>query len=755
MIKVESNESLRNVAQNALAGMELLRNSVFFGVNGAGKSTVCEALSQYATLSDDRLDPNESLTIFAFNDRWRRDKVGDFIEGGSAKGVTTVKMDDDAGTLEEDINQAKTSCDAAKSAVKSKSEFKTTAEKRQKEIIDQVAAGVRKSLEHRCPDLSGKRFKRPAIRALLEDGRSQVLSSSEVDEQLVIATSLAPGFLPNLPHFPETWTFSDHLWEEVCASPSVDQETALTITDWIREGVKTHRAGDLCHFCSGAVTAERIAILESAILQIEEGASSLIKEELEECSKATYALRKFIDALEGTDLTTSIYNTDLHAKKTEVLLEAGNVLTQIEAAQALLTERVKNPQRQTANKPAINFSSLEDEYISLKRSHSAVQDKITKHSHNQKKAIELLKRHCCATDGAGWDDANQLLAKAEAELQEALQAEKVASEHLDDLNRRVSTTADTAEFIDSSLALILGERNLRVSEGQQGEGYRITRHDQKAEGMSEGEKKLVALLYFCAEFRTEERKQLLKNSVIIFDDLGSELDEPRLLAVDRFITNHFQNPNPASIVYFTHSHTYLRILQSRLGGRAVETEQDGKIKPPSAVFYEIYKDGFSGNDQSTTYRKWDDQAVKLTNDYWLSFYMVLQAFDALQNQKVPSLGTGNFCRKVLEGFTEFRAPGNDQFGIRIDKILSDSGLSLSPALSKVVNGLSHSDLLKAGGVLSRNEMEHAVVQTLNLMREVDRAHFFALLVKFKGKKEAENTEKALQLRVGDQLTTKA
>lgn len=35
MIEVEANKSVRNVAEDALAGVRLLTDSVFFGVNGA------------------------------------------------------------------------------------------------------------------------------------------------------------------------------------------------------------------------------------------------------------------------------------------------------------------------------------------------------------------------------------------------------------------------------------------------------------------------------------------------------------------------------------------------------------------------------------------------------------------------------------------------------------------------------------------------------------------------------------------------
>ena len=106
--------------------------------------------------------------------------------------------------------------------------------------------------------------------------------------------------------------------------------------------------------------------------------------------------------------------------------------------------------------------------------------------------------------------------------------------------------------------------------------------------------------------------------------------------------------------------------------------------------------------------------------------MVLRAFEGLLDNEVPELGTGNFCRKVLEGFSEFRAPGSELFGTRIDSILAKKNRVLSPALSKIVNGLSHTELSKTGGVLSRNEVELAVIQTLKLLQVVDPDHFRAL-----------------------------
>lgn len=745
MIQVKANESLRNVAKDSLAGIELLKDSVFFGINGAGKTTVCEVLSRGTTFIDNWKDNREPIRVHAFDDQWRRDKVGDFVEGGVAQGVTTVVLSDGAGDLDEKMRIAQEKWESARENVAAKQKQEDDAEKSLEDIANKVFNGVRKDLEKECINLNGHQFRRRAIRDLLDANKNKVLAQHEIADSIRVANSTDPGFLPNLPSFPNCWIFSDELWREVTKKSSIESTTPLTVNEWVRRGMSEHKAGDSCLFCGGVVFEKRLKDLEDAIRQIDAEVPTLVKDQLDECRRVLSEVQDFKVSLDGVDLTSSIYGADLPLKKNDVLLETQRVLDELKSAENMLDERVKDPHGSIQrNKPDVRFSTLQEKYEVLQCAHNKAREEIAKHSANKELAIERLKKHCCAVDGAGWSLAEKTLNDAKEETKTAIRSEKNAKSHLDHLKAQVSTTTATAEFLDNALCMILGDKNLRVSEGDTGEGYRITRQGEKALGMSEGEKKLVSLLYFCAEFLAEDRKQSLKNSVVIFDDLGSELDEARLLAVDRFIANHFQNPKPASLVYFTHSHTYLKILQSRLADKAVPKKNG---EDPKAIFYEVYKDTFNCVEQSTRWRQWDNDAVRLTNDYWLSFYMVLRAFEKLQDGNPPELGTGNFCRKVLEGFTEFRAPNSDQFGSRIDTIIAQDKIPMSPALSKIVNNLSHSDLNKSGGVLSRSEVEHAVIQTLNFLQTVDRKHFRALLVKFRGKEGADKLESDISRRI--------
>lgn len=105
MILVQGNEPVRNVAKDALSEVTLLGDSVFFGINGSGKSTISEVLSGASTLKWKEAKNESPLQVVAFDDRWRKERVGEFIEGGTAEGVTTVKLNEDAKELETQIRR--------------------------------------------------------------------------------------------------------------------------------------------------------------------------------------------------------------------------------------------------------------------------------------------------------------------------------------------------------------------------------------------------------------------------------------------------------------------------------------------------------------------------------------------------------------------------------------------------------------------------------------------------------------------------
>ena len=735
MFEVKSNAPFRNVHADALKSLKLLKHSVFFGVNGAGKSTVCQILQEHTKYQN----PTEiQPLVYAFDERWRETNVGDFVKGGSAREVTTVNLAENAGDIEDSIRGKKKLLDQALADVEVEKTKIANITKELSRIKDTVFNGERKTLESKCDELTSRKFNRNQIEKVLARGNLTLLSSTELEEHLTIAAASTPEMPPLLPPEPQRWAFSDEVWAEVNNGlPALDMAVE-TITAWARKGFERHKAGDFCEFCAGEVTQARLDEIKNAIDFAEQGISEQTSAALAECSECLTSLEQYKALVEHLTLSSDTYDNDLSDKKTQFLLAIEQLLKNLRTAETQLTMRIDAPWDQfDFEKPNTSFSEFDKKLKSLETELDLLRGKISDHAANKHNAITKLREHCCAKDGANWEATNTRLSEAENSLNGKRSKVAKLEQELKELESSISTTARTAEFLDENLSLILGDKVLRVKQGNPGEGYVITRDGDPATDMSEGEKKLVSLLYFCAEFETEERKSSMSNSIILLDDLGSELDDTRLLATDRFVSDHFSKLNPAALVYFTHSHSHLRILQNRLASKVTHP------KRATAQFFEVYKQSYDSSDRTTRVRKWDSEAVTLINDYWLSFYLVTKEFSALIEETPPSLASGNYCRKALEGFTEFKSPVDSKFGAAINNLLSKHPAKFSPSLSKVVNELSHSGVARTGGALSRNELEQAVVQTLSFMRAIDSDHFSQLLQRVRGKETAKNITQAL------------
>lgn len=736
MLQVKSNAPFRNVHSDALKSIDLLKHSVFFGVNGAGKSTVCEVLQEHTVYQNPTGIPP---VVYAFTEKWRETNVGDFVKGGSAREVTTVNLAENAGAIEDSIRSKEQLLKQTLKDVEAEVKNVTNIKNELSKIKDAVFNGERKTLESKCDELTSRRFNRSKIEKALGRGNLTLLSDKELEEFLTIAAASPPEMPPLLPPEPRRWSYSDEVWSEVKNGLPALEKAVETITAWARKGLERHKAGDSCEFCAGEVTQARLDEVKNAIDFADQGISEQTSTALAECRECLTSLEEYKTLISHLSLSSDTYDNDLANRKTQFLLAIEQLLKNLRTAETQLAMRIDAPWDEfDFKKPNTSFSDFDKKLEALETELELLRGKVSDHSANKHNAITKLQEHCCAKDGATWEATKTRLSAAEKSLD--LERSKVTKleRELNELKSSISTTARTAEFLDNNLSLILGDRVLRVKQGSNpGEGYVITRDGDPATDMSEGEKKLVSLLYFCAEFETEERKSSMRNSIILLDDLGSELDDTRLLATDRFVSDHFSKLNPAALVYFTHSHSYLRILQNRLASKA--TKRTGA----TAQFFEVYKHSYDNNDRTTRVRKWDSEAVNLINDYWLSFYLVTKEFSALIDGTPPSLASGNYCRKTLEGFTEFKSPVDSKFGTAINSLLAKHSAEVSPSLSKVVNELSHSGVARTGGALSRNELEQAVVQTLSFMRAIDSDHFTQLLQRVRGKEAAKEITQSL------------
>jgi len=715
---------------NALKDVLLAKKTVFYGVNGAGKTTICNLLADFENLTFK--EGKTPKNAYAFTSDWVSETVGEFVQGGSAPSIATVAIGEGAKEAEQQLKSIEGAINDERIKYDEKAASVEEFENRRDRLVDKVFNGIRKELETRCDSLTARKFNRRKIREMLEKGNNTALSPSEVQTALAVSTA---EVLPqvDVSEFKSRWIPSFRL-KELIEEP-VDSKSRLVATRWVKEGLDSHHAGDECQFCGNVVTESRIEALTAAIESAEKSVSHEIGKAINDASDASRAITDWIRSVERVDVEESDGIENFRAIKLEVLQKSRQILTTIDGFKECATDRKANPNLPVnCPEPLVEPLEKSSEYQRFMNVIEKINLGRVRLEDRKRAAVEILRKHCCSTDGEGWIELGTSLRNAVSEKQECEKTLNGLDLKKRQAEEKLSTTKEVADFISHGLAVVLGEKNLTVKESEDGKSYELQRVGDKATFLSEGEKKLVSLLYFCATLREPHNSSQMAESLIIIDDLASELDQTRQANTSRFIEDVIGDLSnqPLAVCYFTHSSAFLRQKLIQIGRKVRKGREVGAT--PKAEVYEVYKLPSFGNETGKTkVRAWPDQALSLGTDYEFAFYKVCTAISTLSRESESDdfdMLVGNYCRKILEVFSEFKRPVDDKFGIRVEQMIqSDGGENcVSPALSRKINALCHSFLALENPLWSRQNIINAVKDTLQFVYHFDPSHL-ELMVK--------------------------
>lgn len=745
-IKIVASPQIGNVEADLLAGHTLLRNNVFYGINGSGKSTICEVISQLE--QKDIESSGSDVRIFAFNTRWRESTIGPFLEGDVAQGVMTVQMSEDSEGVRSEIARLKKGIKRSEknlaTALQSLEDFK----KVQADAIKSIADHTKVSVGDTCRPLMARSFNKKVIEKILNSSDSLVEIEQQSVKKKIDLVNSEQLILTPVPVLGEIWEMSDEIWAEVSNPSSVSLDSAIKFTEWVRNGLELHVHETECDFCGGEFSDSRREHLQAELDRLVAASSDRVREALRDCRQSQKQINDYLTKLGEIETNDTEFQEKLLTERRSVEDEGRKLLVYLDECQEILNDRCLDLRFIALKRPQYDIDEFKKKVCSLSQLAQRITTSIANLDSRKETAVVDLRKHYCSRFSAGWRTAKASSKRSEDRINQLRREISVAETKVSDLNASLSASEETAQFIDANLRVILGEHRLRIVSDSATNEYRIERMSKRADRLSEGERKLISLLYFCAEFRTEERKKEIQNSVILFDDLGSELDEVRLYAIDRFITDFFSKEvsSPESICYFTHSFAHFKILLDRLGSRAVSRVERGMSKTASAAFFEIYKEAEDEpTDKPTTkIQSWDEKALSLQSDYDLSFYLLVDSYKSgLEDEPLP-LSIANDCRKVLEGFTEFKEPGHEKFGKRMEDLSNTYNVPVTPALSKIVNHGSHSSRGREAALFSRNLLERCVKDTILFVRNIDLEHFQKMFKKVGGDRSLEASIESLQ-----------
>lgn len=436
------------------------------------------------------------------------------------------------------------------------------------------------------------------------------------------------------------------------------------IVDWLNKGVLLHEEGDECKFCGGEIAlhdiTERVAeynanekqkdtkslqnldlkiaelqnVIESALEKEATNVSALeadIKIEnnytyIKEASVGIAKARNVIQAkIKNIDkkITFVAFNGDL-----QKFNDAIKNLTNIHATQVSQLETQNNSKNELV-KGAIGLEILNDENIKSKLSDISVQNKKLK-------------------------DTVATNTSLKAEIQKLKQAE--------------SATSDFADYISDILVNLSINLKLIVSEDEN--NYMIqhtqTSTDLTLADISEGERNLLALLFFYYELFNDEEQQDFKNDIelIIVDDPISSMDDINKMYILELMKQILGLDSP-QVFILTHSWDDFANICYGLSDK--EATPSAPATPYG--FYEIKKDSSASSLVVKTKSNVPPYRHNFSEVYGFSQKPDTTNLDDCDIYHMP-----NIMRQVLEGFLGFKTQQNSPTKnneIEIGRILFD------------------------------------------------------------------------------------
>jgi len=479
------------------------------------------------------------------------------------------------------------------------------------------------------------------------------------------------------------------------------------IVQWIESGIKIHKDGDNCKFCNNKLDYSGI---KSKINQYKENKTHKATKKLKQFREH---LQQFLESIYLLEKETKTYSTNIGIEVEEYFTKITETKTDIQSLIDLCQSKIDKIEIQEK----FDFKLLTE---ILHKTEDSIQ-KINKIKSKQlsEQRIKLNNLTTLVKGAIGLeifksinitDKLKDLKIKIE-ELKGKREKNIKVRQEIQDLKQQKSLTKDFADFVSQ----ILNDINisLKVTLDSDNRNYIIKSTNENAtliiKDISEGEKNLLALLFFYFELFADNKQQQIKPEIelIIVDDPISSMDDSNKFYILELMKSLLELPNQ-QIFIMTHSwEDYCNLSYGKDNNQSFATFElrknngtselaklSSKEKPYNYLFKEIYE--FS--------RKSDDD---LKSECQIYHYP-------------------NVMRRIFEEWYGFKIGRDLNFTSNLQKrieshfkITSNNEKTKLGLLIKVCNILSHS----INGSMNPQEIHQSAKYLMNLISKNDKLHF--------------------------------
>jgi wobble nucleotide-excising tRNase len=482
------------------------------------------------------------------------------------------------------------------------------------------------------------------------------------------------------------------------------------VVQWIETGLKLHKDGDNCKFCDGKLDYSDV---KSKIAEFKENKRHKATEKLKQFREQ---LQNILESIKAVEKESKTYTTNIGNEIDQHFSSISEKKQTIETLIISCQSKIDNIEVQENFDFEFLAETLKEIEVSISTISKTKNEQLLELRKKQNNLTTLVKGAIGLEilQSATIKDKLQEIKDKETEVKEKRENNKKKQQEIQDLKQQKSLTKDFADFVSQ----ILNDINisLKVELDTDNKNYIIKSTNENAtltiKDISEGEKNLLALLFFYYELFADNKQQNVKPEIelIIVDDPISSMDDSNKFYILELMKNLLELPNQQ---FFVLTHSWEDYCNLSYGKKAWENNQ------PFATFEIRKSNGVS-------------ELSQLKNIEKPYKYLFKEIFEFSQKRE-DDLKTDcqiyhypNVMRRVFEEWYSFKI-GRDLnlTSSQQDRITSELKITENREktrlglLLKVCNILSHS----INGSKNPQEIHQSAKYLMKLIADNDKLHF--------------------------------
>lgn len=416
------------------------------------------------------------------------------------------------------------------------------------------------------------------------------------------------------------------------------------IVEWINKGVDIHEEDDSCQFCGNEIKLQEI---KERVREYNENRKQKATKTLQNLNHKLSELQNIIqECLDKQTNTVSSLDTDAKISNSYAVIQEASI--GIANARNVIKDKIKNiDSKQT-------FIDFGDDLV--KFSHaietlSGIRNSQLKDLETQNNNKDTLVKGAIGLEIVNDKNIQGKLSDIKTEskaFESATTSNKEIHEKIQKLKQSKSVTADFADYISGILASL--NINLKLVVSEDDKNYVIQHKHSNVKlilsDISEGERNLLALLFFYYELFRDNEQQDFKNEVelIIIDDPVSSMDDINKMYILELMKQVLELDTP-QVFILTHS---WEDFSNMCYGFSDKSATPSQPATPYG-FYEIKKGATGDSLVQRTKSNVPPYHHNFAEVYEFSQRPDITSLDDCDIYHMP-----NIMRQVLEGFLGFK-----------------------------------------------------------------------------------------------------